>query len=183
MRPRGKYYRLNYFIQAPELRLLDETGKQIGIVSKLEALQKARELGVDIVEIAPHAKPPVAKLIDFKKFKYLESKKLREEKKKQKHVGVKEVRLRPFTGEHDLEVKLKQARQFLVEGNQLRIAIAFRGREITHKEFGFDMLNKFINRLEEVKIVRPAHFEGKILTSMLVYEKKATKEIPVIKTI
>lgn len=172
MKPRGKFYRLNYFIQARELRLLDAAGKQIGIVTKEEALRKAHDAGVDVVEIAPNSKPPVAKLIDFKKFKYLEAKKEREEKKKQKHVGIKEVRLRPFIGEHDLAVRVAQAKIFLDEGNQLKISIPFRGREITHKEFGFDILNKFLSRLAEIKLVRAGHFEGKVLVAQVVSDKK-----------
>ncbi|MFZ5845037.1 MAG: translation initiation factor IF-3, partial [Patescibacteria group bacterium] len=111
MSAKPKYYRLNYQIASPQLRLLDEEGKQIGVVSKIEALQKARELGIDVVEIAPHAKPPVAKLIDFKKFKYQEAKKERENRKSQKNVGIKEVRLRPFIGSHDFDTRLKQAKE------------------------------------------------------------------------
>src|SRR3990167_11095742 len=105
---------------SPQLRLLDEAGKQIGIVSKIEALQKAKELNIDVVEIAGNAKPPVAKLIDFKKFKYQEAKKERESKKSQKNVGVKEIRLRPFMGAHDFDTRLTKAREFLSEGNQLK---------------------------------------------------------------
>ncbi len=170
-----KFYRLNYFIQAPKLRLLDETGKQVGVVTKEEALRLAKEKGVDVVEIASKANPPVAKLIDFKKFKYLEAKKSREEKKKQKNVGVKEIRLRPFIGEHDLKVRTDQAKEFLAEGNQIKISIPFRGREITRKEFGFEVMRKFLSVLPETKIVREAHFEGKILTAMVAADKKSAK--------
>lgn len=172
MKPRGKFYRLNYFIQAREIRLLDESGKQIGIVTKEEALRKAREAGVDVVEIAPNAKPPVAKLIDFKKFKYLESKKEREEKRKQKNAGIKELRLRPFIGQHDFEVRLNQAKEFLAEGNQIKISVPFRGREITHKEFGFAVINKFLQGLEAAKLVREPHFEGRVLVATIAAHKK-----------
>jgi len=172
LKPRGKFYRLNYFIQAREVRLLDEAGKQIGIVTKEEALRRGRAAGVDVVEIAPNAKPPVAKLIDFKKFKYLEAKKEREEKKKQKHVGIKEVRLTPFIGEHDIDFRSKRAQEFLNEGNQLKISLTFRGRQITRKEFGFEVINKFIGRLEEVKVVRAPHFEGKNLVTLVAADKK-----------
>ena len=104
------FYRLNYQITAPQLRLLDEEGKQIGVVGKLEALQKAKELMVDIVEIAPNANPPVAKLIDYKKFRYQEAKKDRESRKSQKNVSVKEIRLRPFIGTHDFDTRVAQAK-------------------------------------------------------------------------
>lgn len=176
MKPRGKFYRLNYFIQAKSLRLLDETGKQLGIVTKEDALRKAKEAGIDVVEIAPHANPPVARLIDFKKFKYLEAKKTREERKKQKRVGIKEVRLRPFIGSHDLGVRINQAREFLLEGNQLKISIPFRGREITRKEFGFEVLNRFLKELAEIKVVRPGHFEGKVLVALVAPDKKSGKD-------
>ncbi|HCM37496.1 TPA: translation initiation factor IF-3 [Patescibacteria group bacterium] len=175
MKPRGKFYRLNYFIQARQVRLLDETGKQIGVVTKEEALRLGREASKDVVEIASNAQPPVAKLIDFKKFKYLEAKKTREEKKKQKNVGVKEIRLRPFIGQHDLDTRLARAKEFLTDGNQLKISIPFRGREITRKEFGHDVLNRFLSALSDIKVVRPAHFEGKVLIAQVVGDKKSPK--------
>jgi translation initiation factor IF-3 len=155
-----------------QLRLLDEDGKQIGVVSKIEALQRAKELGIDVVEIAPNAVPPVAKLIDFKKFKYQEAKKERESRKSQKNVSVKEVRLRPFIGQHDFDTRIKQAQEFLKEGNQIKVVVFFRGREITRKEFGFDVMKRFIEGLESVRIVRDAHLEGRTLVAMVVADKK-----------
>jgi len=172
LRQTTKYHRLNYQIMSPQLRLLDEEGKQIGIVSKIEALQKAKELGIDVVEVAPNAKPPVAKLIDYKKFKYQEAKKERESKKSQKNVGVKEVRLRPFIGQHDFDTRLAKAREFLSEGNQLKISVFFRGREITRKEFGFDIMKRFVTSLTQVKVVREPHMEGRTLVAMVVGDKK-----------
>jgi len=167
-----KFYRLNYQIASQTLRLLDEAGKQIGIVTKIEALQKAKELGIDVVEIAGNASPPVAKLIDFKKFKYQEAKKEREMKKSQKHVGVKEVRLRPFIGQHDFDTRLKQAKDFLADGNQLKVNLMFKGREITRKEFGFNVIRRFIEALENIKVVREPHVEGRTLVAMIVNNKK-----------
>ena len=156
---------------------MDEQGKQIGVVSKIEALQKAKELGIDVVEIAGNAKPPVAKLIDFKKFKYQESKKERESKKSQKNVGVKEVRLRPFIGQHDFDTRLSRAQEFLGDGNQLKISIFFKGREITRKEFGYKVMKRFIEALGSVRVVREPHMEGRVLVSMVVNDKKGeTKE-------
>jgi len=166
------HYRINYQIISPQLRLLDEEGKQIGVVSKLEALQKAKEVGLDVVEVAPNAKPPVAKLIDFKKFKYQEQKKERASKKTQKNVGVKEIRLRPFIGTHDFDTRVAQAKEFLKDGNQVKINVFFKGREITRKEFGFTVMKRFLAALEAVKIVREPHMEGKILVTMVVPEKK-----------
>lgn len=165
MNTNRKYYRINYQIASPQLRLLDENGKQIGIVSKIEALQRARELSLDVVEISANASPPVAKLIDFKKFKYQESKKEREAKKKQKNVGVKEIRIRPFIGDHDLNTRVKQAKEFLEEGNQVKINVVFKGRELGRKQFGFAVLNRFITACDAEKTVRPAHFEGRVLSA------------------
>jgi len=157
---------------SPQVRLLDEEGKQIGVVSKIEALQKAKELNIDVVEIAPNANPPVAKLIDFKKFKYQEQKKERENRKSQKNVDVKEVRLRPFIGQHDFDTRLKQTQDWLADGNQIKVSVIFKGREITRKEFGFDVMKRFIDSLESVKVVREPHLEGKILAAMIVPSKK-----------
>ncbi len=171
----AKRYRLNYQITAPQLRLLDETGKQIGVVSKIEALQKAKELGLDVVEIAANATPPVAKLIDFKKFKYQEAKKERESKKTQKNVGVKELRLRPFIGQHDIDTRARQAIGFIEDGNQVKINIVFRGRELQRKDFGFELMKKFLVSLGEMRIVREPHFEGKILSATIVPAKKLEK--------
>lgn len=157
---------------SPTVRLLDEEGKQIGIVTKLEALQKAKELDLDVVEIAASAKPPVAKLIDFKKFKYQEAKKEQEVRKSQKNVGVKEIRLRPFIGQHDFDTRLKRAKEFLEDGNQVKLSLFFRGREITRKEFGFEVMKRFIAGLEAVRVVREPHLEGKVLGAMVVPDKK-----------
>lgn len=167
-----KFYRLNYQITAPSVRLLDEEGKQIGVVTKLEALQKAKEMGLDIVEIAPNANPPVAKLIDYKKFKYQEAKKDRESRKSQKNVGVKEIRLRPFIGQHDFDTRLAQAKDFLADGNQVKLTLAFKGREITRKEFGFAVIKRFVESLESVKVVREPRMFGKFLEAMIVHDKK-----------
>lgn len=151
---------------------MDEEGKQIGIVSKIEALQKAKELEIDVVEIAPNAKPPVAKLIDFKKFKYQESKKERENKKSQKNVGVKEIRLSPFIGQHDFETRVAKTQEFLDGGNQVKISVYFKGREITRKEFGYDTMKRFLASIPLAKVVREPHMEGKSLVTMIVNDKK-----------
>lgn len=161
---------------SPQLRLLDEEGKQVGVVSKIEALQKAKELGVDIVEVAPNAKPPVAKLIDYKKFKYLEAKKERESRKSQKNVGVKEVRLRPFIGQHDFDTRVRRGTEFLADGNQLKINVMFKGREMMRKEFGYDVMKRFIEAFESVRVVREPKMEGRALVAMIVSDKKSAVE-------
>jgi len=171
--PSKLHYRINYQITSPQLRLLDEEGKQIGVISKIEALQKAKELDLDVVEIAPKAVPPVAKLIDYKKFKYQEQKKERESKKNQKNVGIKEIRLRPFIGQHDFDTRLAQAKEFLADGNQVKINVFFKGREITRKEFGYNVIKRFLTTLESIKVVKEPHMEGKALVVMVVPDKKS----------
>ena len=171
-RPHIKFYRLNYQIQAPQIRLIDETNKQIGVVTKEEALKMARAESKDLVEIAGAAKPPVVKLIDFKKFKYLEAKKDKGQKKS-KSGAVKEIRLSPFIGKHDFDTRLSQGKEFLVSGNQLKVVVKFSGREITRKEFGMTVINNYIQSLTDIaKVIRPPHFEGRLLITMLVPVKK-----------
>lgn len=144
-----KFYRINNFIQAPSLRVLDEKGKQIGILPKFEALRQAQDLGLDLVEITSNAVPPVAKIIDFKKLKYLESKRQQQIKKKNKEVGLKEIRLTPFIGEHDLETRGNQTKSFLEKGNRIKVNIRFRGRELSRKNFGYELATRFTQFLAE----------------------------------
>lgn len=163
-----KFYRLNQYIQAPNLRVLDEKGKQVGLFTRQEALRKAQELGLDLVEIAPNAKPPVAKLIDFKKFKYLEAKREQQIKKKAKEVEVKEIHLRPFIAEHDFEVRVHQAEEFLKDGDRLKIVVKFQGREFSKKEFGYKIIKRFVEKLEGIaQASGPPRFEGRVLVAFL----------------
>jgi len=167
-----KRYRTNQRIFAPQLRVLDSLGQQIGVLSKDEAFRLAQEQELDLVEIAPMAKPPVAKLIDFKKFLYQENKKKREEKRKAKVSETKEIRLGPFMSEHDLQVMIRRGREFLEDGDKLRLVVKFRGRQITHPEFGHEIVKKVIGSLEDVsKVDREPHFEGKQLVTLLSVEK------------
>ena len=169
----NKYYRLNERISAPTLRLLDNEGKQIGIFTKFEALQKARELAVDVVEVAPGAKPPVAKLIDFNKFLYQEEKKRREEKRKAKTSETKEVRLGPFMSDNDLSVMIKRGREFLEDGDKLRLVVKFKGRQITRPEFGKVVIAKVVEALEDIsKVEKEPRFEGRQLVAILSLERK-----------
>lgn len=169
----NKFYRTNERIFASELRVLDSEGKQIGVLKKFEALNIAREQGLDLVEIAPTAKPPVARIIDFKKFLYQEEKKRREEKKKAKNSETKEIRLGPFMDDHDLETMVKRAREFLEGNDKVRLVVRFKGRQMGHPEFGHQVLNKAITSLSDVsKIDKEAHFEGRQLITMLSPERK-----------
>ena len=168
-----KFYRTNERIFATTLRVLDASGKQIGVLSKFEALTKARELELDLVEVAPKAVPPVAKIIDFKKFLYQEQKKKREEKKRAKVSETKEVRLGPFMSDNDLGVMSKRARDFLEAGDKVRLVVNFAGRQIAHPEFGHKILDKVLKDLEDVsKVERDRHLEGKKLIILVTPERK-----------
>lgn len=161
-RLKRKFYRLNWNISAPKVRVIDERGKQIGILTKDKALKLARENEIDLVEVAPQSCPPVCKLIDFRKFLYQQKKK--EKRKKEGKTELKEIRLRPFIGEHDYNIRLHQARSFLKEGRQVRIRIQFSGREITRKEFGVKLISRFLKDLEgAAKMEREPQFRGRNL--------------------
>lgn len=142
-----KYYRLNQYIVANEVRVVDEEGKQIGILPLQEALKGAKEKNLDLVEIAAKAQPPVCKIIDFKKFLYLETRKRQEEKRKSKKSELKEIRLAPFIADNDLNFRLKRAQEFLKNDDKVKFTVRFRGREIARKEFGYELLKKVIGKL------------------------------------
>lgn len=168
-----KFYRTNERIFASELRVIDSEGKQIGILNKFEALKKARELGMDLVEIAPTAKPPVARIIDFKKFLYQEEKKRREEKKKSKKSETKEIRLGPFMDDHDLETMVRRAREFLEGNDKVKLVVRFSGRQMAHPEFGHQVIGKAVASLSDLsKVDKEAHFEGRQLITMLSPQRK-----------
>ncbi len=167
---RGRYkraeqkikHRINQQIRAPEVRLIGQDGKQIGLMSVAEALAKAREANLDLVEIAPKAKPPVVKVIDYKKFQYLESKKLSQQKKSAKKGDLKEIRLRPFMADGDYQVKLKRIKEFLNDGNQVRVSVYFKGRELAHKSKGYELVSRALADLGEIaKLDQPAKFAGR----------------------
>jgi len=137
-----KFYRLNQYIRAEKVRVVDEKGKQLGILPLAQALQQARIEKLDLVEVAPKAQPPVCKIIDFKKFKFLEEKKQRQEKRKNKKGETKQVRLSLFMAQNDFEFKIKRAKKFLEEGHRVKIDLFFRGRQITKKDFAYNLLTK-----------------------------------------
>ena len=164
--------RINQYIFASPLRVLDAEGKQVGVLAKDEALRLAREQELDLVEIAPQAKPPVVKIINYNKFLYQLAKKKQEEKKKARVSETKEIRVGPLISDHDLQVRIKQGRDFIESGDKLRIVVRFRGRQITHPEFGHKIIAKIAKALEDIsKIDREAHFEGKQLVALLSAEK------------
>ena len=146
----GKFYRINQYIQAKEVRVVDEKGTVIGVLPIFNAIQKAKELGADLIEVAPNAKPPVCKIIDFKKFKYLEAKKEQEEKKGQKGGDLKEVMFSPFIAKNDLNIRIKRIKEFLGEGNKIKIRIRFSGRELGKKDFGYKIVDQVLTELGDL---------------------------------
>jgi translation initiation factor IF-3 len=138
-----KFYKINQYISAPEVRLIDEDAKQIGVMPIADARQQALITGLDLVEIAPLAKPPVVKLIEFAKFKYQESKKLKAEKRGIKGGDTKEVQMTPFISDNDYETGLKKSIRFLTTGNKVKLSIKFQGRQIQRKEFGYNLINRY----------------------------------------
>lgn len=167
------FYRVNGQIFANQLRVLDLEGKQIGVLSKHEALAKAHELELDLVEIASNAKPPVAKIIDFNKFLYQQAKKKQEEKKKAKATETKEVRLGPFMQGHDLDVMTQRTKGFLENSDKVRLVVKFTGRQIAHPEFGKQVLDKIVQTVSDIsKIEKEPRMEGRQLVTILVPERK-----------
>lgn len=170
--------RLNEKIVAPEIRVIDSEGEQLGILSRSEALTIAENQGLDLIEVSPHATPPVCRLMDYGKYKYQQSKKQHEAKKHQKVIHVKEVKLRPKTEEHDLQFKLNNALRFLEEGNKVKVTVMFRGREMTHRKIGRDLLEKFQALIGETGVVeQPLKDEGRSITLIMAPSKlKQTKK-------
>lgn len=154
--------------------IVDETGEQLGVISLKEALAKAEELGVDLVEISPNANPPVCKIMDFGKFKYREQKRAHEIKMKQKQVQVKEIKLRPVTDDHDYQIKLRNAKKFLLEGDKVKFIVQFRGREMAHQELGLNYLERArLDLVEESSIEQHPKLEGRNAIMIVAPKKKA----------
>jgi translation initiation factor IF-3 len=159
---------INEQIKDKEVRLIDETGQQVGIVSAKEAQKLADEKKLDLVKIAPTAKPPVCRIMDYGKYRFDQAKKEKEARKKQKVIEVKELRLSPSIDTHDVEVKVKKAIQFLKDGNKVKISIRFRGREIGHSHTSIVILDNFADAVAEYGVVdKPAKMEGKSMVMFL----------------
>ncbi|MGB9711941.1 MAG: translation initiation factor IF-3 [Dissulfurimicrobium hydrothermale] len=143
---------INQMIRASEVRLIGVDGEQLGIMPVEDALDRAMSIGLDLVEVAPGAKPPVCRIMDYGKYRYEQSKKIQEAKKKQVHVQIKEIKLRPRTDTHDMEVKKRHIREFLKEGNKVKLTVRFRGREIVHRHLGLAILSKITEELSDVAV-------------------------------
>ncbi len=159
---------INAEIRDPSVRLIDENGEQKGVVTNAAAQAAARNAGLDLVKIAPNAVPPVCKIMDYGKFKFEQAKKLRETRKNQNVVDVREVRLSVGIGAHDYDFKLRSALKFLADGDKVKVSIRFRGREMTHTDLGTALLNRFAEDCGEVGAVeKPAKLEGRQMSLII----------------
>lgn len=160
---------INESIRASELRVIDPDGNQIGILSKQKALEEAEKFNLDLVLIAEKASPPVARIMDYGKYKYQQSKKEKESRKKQHVIHIKEIRLRPSIDEHDIEFKMRHARSFIEAGHHLRIRILFRGRQIVHPERGHAILQRVEQELEDIaRMEKSPQKEGRSIVANFV---------------
>ncbi len=163
-----KEYRVNERIRTREVRLIDENNVQLGVVPIQQALAMARERGLDLVEVAPTAVPPVCRILDYGKFKYEQSKKEREARKHQKQVRVSEVRMRPKIDEHDVDFKARNVEKLLKEGDKVKVTIMFRGREVTHPQIGRALLDRVYDRVKDIAVMeRPPALEGRNMVMVL----------------
>lgn len=161
----NKGQRVNEMIRVREVRLIDDEGNQMGIVATLEALKLAKEKDLDLVEVSPNANPPVCKILDYGKYRFEQEKKLRDAKKNQKVLKLKEIRMQPKIGTGDLDTKAKHIQEFLDEGDKVKVTIRFRGRELAHTELGYDVLQEVLKRLTSAYVVekQPA-MDGKTMS-------------------
>jgi translation initiation factor IF-3 len=160
--------RVNEDIRVPQVRLIDKDGEMIGVVTAREALLRAYDVGLDLVEISPNAVPPVCKILDFGKFKYEQQKKANEARKRQKVVEIKEIKVRPNIDDHDYEVKMRAARSFIEEGDKVKVTLRFRGREMAHQDLGAKVLERIRTELgETVKVEQMPRLENRQMIMVL----------------
>lgn len=159
---------INERVRFPEVLLIGANGEQLGRMSSREAYQRAVEVELDLVCVAPNAQPPVCKLLNYGKYRYEQQKKAKESKKNQHIIDIKEIQLTPQIGIHDLETKARAARRFLEDGNKVKLGVRYRGRQMSHAELGEEVMNKFISMLEDVSSIEKApYMEGKWLNAVL----------------
>jgi len=169
----NKQNRRNQEIRVPNVRVIGADGEMVGVLSRDEALQMAGDAGLDLVEIQPNADPPVCKIMDFGKFRFEQQKKANEAKKKSKQVEIKEIKFRPVTDEGDYQIKLRKMREFLEEGDKLKVNIRFRGREMSHQELGREMAARIEADLgEDIVIESRPRLEGRQMVMMIAPKKK-----------
>lgn len=173
-----KYYKMNQFITAPEVRVIGPDEKQIGVMTRDEAIFKARQMKMDLVLMAENAKPPVAKIINFSKFKYQEKQKIKESKKQTKSTDQKEIRFTPFIGAKDFDTRITKIKGFLEAGHKIKLTVKFTGRQITRREFGEKLLKKAIDQLVDYATQETApKWQGKLLWAIVSPRKEMLKKI------
>ncbi len=173
----NKNLRTNEQIRVREVRLIDDAGEQKGVLAIADALKMAKDLGLDLVEIAPQSNPPVCKILDYGKFKFEQEKKLKDNRKHQKIVKIKEVRMQPKIADHDLDFKSRHVRGFLLEGNKVKVTIRFRGRELAHTEIGEEVLKSVLVKIEGLYgMESPPRMEGRFMSMMLVPKAPVIKK-------
>lgn len=178
-RKRQPRIRANEAIRVPEIRVIGADGNQLGVMPTQQALQMARDQGLDLVEVSPTSRPPVCRIMDFGKYKYEQSKKTKQSKKKQHTLQVKEVKFRPKTEEHDYQFKKRHAEEFLGKHYKVKVTLMFRGRELDHKELGYKILDRLTKDLAHVSVVeRAPEFEGRL---MVMYFSPLSTKAPVKK--
>lgn len=161
--------RINDAIRVPEVRVIDGDGAQLGIMSPLEAVRIAESKGLDLVEVSPTANPPVCRIMDYGKYKFMEAKREHAARAKQKNIVVKEVKFRPRTDDHDFEFKVKHILRFLEDGDKVKVVVMFRGREVVHRDIGFRIIEDVLNRVAEKCLVeKPASIEGRDMHAIII---------------
>ncbi len=160
--------RVNEQISIPEVRVVDADGEMVGVISTQEGIEMAAEVGLDLVEVSPNADPPVCKILDYGKYKYEAQKKANEARKKQKVILIKEIKMRPGIDEHDYQVKMRNVRRFIDDGDKVKMTIRFRGREMAHQNLGMDVLHRVRDEMEELaKVEQFPRSEGRMMTMVL----------------
>jgi translation initiation factor IF-3 len=166
--PIAREFRINDRIRVREVRLIDEEGGQLGVVPILDALRMARERGLDLVEVAPNAVPPVCRILDYGKFKYEQSKKEREARKHQHNVVLREIRMKAKIDDHDIDFKTRTVEKLLKEGDKVKVTVMFRGREMAHPQIGRALLDRVYERVKDMSVIeKPASMEGRHMTMIL----------------
>ena len=159
---------MNEDIRVPEVRLIDHTGQNVGVIATSVALARATEAGLDLVEISPDSQPPVAKILDYGKFKYQEQKKAAEARKRQKVVEIKEIKMRPGIDDHDYDVKMRSIKRFFDDGDKVKVTLRFRGRELSHQELGWKVLQRVKSDTEPIaKVESEPRMEGRQMVMVL----------------
>jgi translation initiation factor IF-3 len=160
--------RVNEEIRVPQVRLIDQYGEMIGVMSAREALIRAYDAGLDLLEISPNAVPPVVKILDYGKYKYEQQKKANEARKRQKVVEIKEIKVRPNIDDHDYDVKMRQAREFIGEGDKVKVTLRFRGREMAHQDLGLKVLDRIRTEMAEIaKVEQMPRLENRQMIMVL----------------